>query len=190
MYKLIPYNEKLDLSKFFQKAKEKGFENNSNKNMLIDTIAKEKEWQVWLLMYDDKIVGSTAAHSFPEMGENSYRIMARTCAFTDMLPIQRIRTITGIIEHQNVSTQFFMPIAIEHFGPNKNFYITSNEKSTGTQRLVHNIWAPALCKEKTLSKECDMFYRGTQQTIWRVNVDKFYQDLKKYGRWNIDLSNI
>ena len=97
-YKLIPFSDDLDLSEFYQTAKERGFVNNADRHMLVETIAKEDEWQVWMLLYNNKIVGSTAAHSFPEMGPDSYRIAVRTCAFTDMMPIHRVRTVTGIIE--------------------------------------------------------------------------------------------
>ena len=191
MYKLIPYSDDLDLSEFYATAKERGFDNNADKHMLVETIAKEDKWQVWMLLYDNKIVGSTAAHSFPEMGANSYRIAVRTCAFTDMMPIRHARTRQGVVEHKHVSPQFFMTAGIEYFGKGNNFFITSNGNAAGTQRRVHRTWAPLLQREGTLSKECDLHYRGTDQTVWRVNVDKFYEDLDRYGRWPIDrvLSN-
>jgi hypothetical protein len=191
MYKLIPYSNDLDLSEFYATAKERGFDNNANKHMLVETIAKEDQWQVWMLLYNNKIVGSTAAHSFPEMGPNSYRIAVRTCAFTDMMHITRARTRQGVVEHQHVSPQYFMTAGIEYFGKENNFFITSNGNAAGTQRRVHRTWAPLLQREGTLSKECDLHYRGTDQTVWRVNVDKFYEDLDRYGRWPIDrvLSN-
>jgi len=191
MYKLIPYSDDLDLSEFYATAKERGFDNNADKHMLVETIAKEDEWQVWMLLYNNKIVGSTAAHSFPEMGTNSYRIAVRTCAFTDMMHITRARTRQGVVEHQHVSPQYFMTAGIEYFGKENNFFITSNGNAVGTQRRVHRTWAPLLQREGTLSKECDLHYRGTDQTVWRVNVDKFYEDLDRYGRWPIDrvLSN-
>jgi len=191
MYKLIPYSDDLDLSEFYATAKERGFDNNANKHMLVETIAKEAQWQVWMLLYNNKIVGSTAAHSFPEMGPNSYRIAVRTCAFTDMMHITRARTRQGVVEHQHVSPQYFMTAGIEYFGKENNFFITSNGNAAGTQRRVHRTWAPLLQREGTLSKECDLHYRGTDQTVWRVNVDKFYEDLDRYGRWPIDrvLSN-
>ena len=60
MYKLIPYSDNLDLSEFYKTASERGFVNNADRHMLVETIAKEDEWQVWMLLYNDKIVGSTA----------------------------------------------------------------------------------------------------------------------------------
>ena len=53
-YKIIPYEESLDLVNFYQNAKQKGFENNSSKKILIDSISKEREWQVWFLQYKNK----------------------------------------------------------------------------------------------------------------------------------------
>ena len=42
-----------------------------------------------------------------------FRIAVRSCAFTDRMPIKRVRTRTGIVEHQHVSPQFFMTAGIE-----------------------------------------------------------------------------
>lgn len=186
LYKLIPYTPELDLSEFYRLAAERGFTNNSTHKQLIENISYEAEWRVWFLMYNNRIVGSTAAHSMPELGENSYRIAARTCSFSDLLPIARLRTLTGIIEHQNHSAQFYLPAGIDYFGKDKNFYITSNEKETGTQRLVHRIWAPSLVRTGALEKYTEMEYRGTVQTVWRVNVEMFYDQLDLYGRWPIE----
>ena len=79
MYKIVPWSEELDLTKFYTIANAKGFSNNASQKMLVDSLAKEKEWNVWILYYNDNAVGSVAAHSFPEMGDNAYRIAARTC---------------------------------------------------------------------------------------------------------------
>jgi hypothetical protein len=184
-YKIIPYNPQLDLTDFYAAAAQRGFTNNSSYKQLIENISYEPEWRVWFLLYNDEIVGSTAAHSMKEMGDNAYRIAARTCSFSDRLPHNRMRTLTGITEHQNHSAQFYLPAGIDYFGTDKEFYITSNEKDTGTQRLVHRIWAPALVRTGALEKATEMEYRGAWQTIWRVNVEMFYDQLDLYGRWDI-----
>jgi|TARA_B110000503_G_scaffold134836_1_gene214404 hypothetical protein len=186
MYKLIPYDETLDLTDFYAQADARGFHNNSSRKQLIDNIGYEQEWRVWFLMYNNKIVGSTAAHTMDELGPDSYRIAARTCSFSDMLPLNRVRTLTGIIEHQNHSAQFYLPAGIDYFGKDKNFFITSNAKDFGTQRRVHKTWCPTMERSGVLSKECEMEYRGTLQTIWRVHVDMFYDQLDLYGRWPIE----
>ena len=193
-YKIIPYEENLDLANFYQNAKQKGFANNSSKKILIDSISKEREWQVWFLQYKNKIVGSTAAHSFDEMGENSYRILARTCVFTDELPINNVRTKKQIVEHQSVTPQFFMPACIEWVGlqgkpyggyslDNKKLYITTNENEEGSQKLVHKIWAPMLAKSGCLEYVKDLNYRNTPQSIWRLNPRVFLSQLYKQRLW-------
>ena len=93
-FRLIPYSDKLDLTEFYHTANQKGFVNNSSKKMLIDSLSKEDRYMVWMLTWKGKIIGSTAAHSFPEMGPDSYRIACRICTFTDELPkeYQVVRT--------------------------------------------------------------------------------------------------
>ena len=41
-YKLVPYSESIDLTEFYLQAESKGFKNNSNKKMLVDSISTEK----------------------------------------------------------------------------------------------------------------------------------------------------
>jgi len=183
MYKLIPWKESLDLSQFYITAKAKGFENNANQQIMVDCFRKETEWQVWILFYNDVAIGSVAAHSFPEMGENSYRIAARTCVFTDHLSTNTLRTRNQIITHQHVTSQFLIPACIEWAGKDKNLYITSNENDAGTQRLVHRIFGPAMEASGQMKKVTEMYYRGTNQTIWQLYPDRFYEQLNKYPRW-------
>jgi hypothetical protein len=183
MYKLIPWSQSLDLSQFYITAKAKGFENNANQQVMIDCFCKETAWQVWILFYNDVAIGSVAAHSFPEMGENSYRIAARTCVFTDHLPINTLRTRNQIITHQHVTSQFLIPACIEWAGKDNNLYITSNENDAGTQRLVHRIFGPAMEESGQMKKITEIHYRGTCQTVWQLYPDRFYEELNKYPRW-------
>jgi len=183
MYKIIPFSDDLDLEEFYSKAKAKGFENNSSRFWLKDCFRNETESETWILYYNDKPVGSVAAHSFPEMGENAYRIAARTCVFTDELPLNNLRTVKGITTHQNATAQFLIPTCIEWAGKDKNLYITSNENEGGSQRLVHRIFFPALVKTGQAELATEMEYRGTKQSVWKINVDRFYEELEKHGKW-------
>ena len=145
-FKLIPYSDTLDLTEFYATAQQKGFVNNNSKKMLVDSLAKEDRFQVWMLMWKEKVIGCTAAHSFPEMGPDSYRIACRICTFTDQLPkeYKGLRGTDTIRNHQTTTQQFFQPAGIKWAGPNKNYYVTTNENAEGTQRLVHKIVAPTL----------------------------------------------
>lgn len=184
MYKIIPWNPDLDLSDFYKRAEEKGFDNNKDQKSLVDCFNNEKEKQVWILYFNDRAIGSVAAHSFDIMGSNSYRICARTCVLTDQTPITHLRTVKKTLqEHQNITAQFFIPICIQWAGPDNNLYITSNESKTGSQRLVHNIYCPALEKIGTLSNHGTINYRGTVQTAWKLNVKEFFRQLENFPRW-------
>lgn len=181
MYKIIPWSSDIDLTDFYSKANERGFTNNSSQHMLVDCFKNESEKQTWILYYNDVAVGSVAAHSFPEMGENCYRICARTCVFTDMIPTTSLRTRNQIVTHQHVTSQFFIPTCLEW--AKGRVFITTNENEAGTQRLVHRIFAPAMVESGQMEKSCDIFYRGTNQTVWELFPDKFYTELNKYPRW-------
>lgn len=183
MYKIVPWSNEIDLTEFYTIANSKGFSNNASQKMLVDSLAKEKEWNVWILYYNDNAVGSVAAHSFPEMGDNAYRIAARTCVFTDMIPTSSLRTRNQIVTHQHVTSQFLIPVCIEWVPLNAKLYITSNESSVGTQRLVHNIFAPAMEHTGQMKKIKDMLYRGTTQTVWELFPDKFNEALNAHPRW-------
>jgi hypothetical protein len=184
MYKIIPWNKDLNLNEFYENALLRGFENNSSQKMLIDCFNNEREKQIWILYYNNKAVGSVAAHSFDNiMGPNSYRIAARTCVFTNLLPTNSLRTKNQIVTHQHVTSQFLIPVCIEWAPKGSNLYITSNENDSGTQRLVHRIFGPAMEKSGQMARIKEIYYRGTNQTVWQFFPDKFYEELNKYKRW-------
>ena len=183
MFEMKQWTPDLDLTDFYTTAKAKGFTNNASQKMLVDSLAKEKQWAVWILYYYDKAVGSVAAHSFPEMGEDAYRIAARTCVFSDQIPIPSIRTRNQIVTHQHITSQFLIPACIEWTPPWANLYITSNENSVGTQRLVHNIFGPAMEATGQMKRIKEIEYRGTQQTVWELYANKFLEELNRNPRW-------
>ena len=187
MFEVRKWSPELDLIEFYSVANSKGFVNNASQKMLVDSLAKEKEWCVWILYYDNKAIGSVGAHSFPEMGDDAYRIAARTCVFTDMIPGSYgtgLRTINVITQHQNPTAQFLIPVCINWAPTGSNLYITSNENSVGTQRRVHRTFGPALEKLGQMKRIKEIDYRGTIQTIWQIFPDKFLEELVKYTRWS------
>jgi len=183
MFEIKKWTPELDLTEFYATAKSKGFENNASQRMLVDSLSNEKHWAVWILYYYGKAVGSVAAHSFPEMGNNAYRIAVRTCVFTDYLPANTLRTRNQIVTHQHVTSQFLIPVCIEWTPPRANLYITSNENSVGTQRLVHNIFGPAMEATGQMKRIKEIDYRGTRQTVWELYANKFLEELERNPRW-------
>ena len=184
MFNIVKWSPDLDLEQFYSTAHAKGFTNNSSQKMLVDCFDREIHKQVWILYYNDIAVGSVASHSFPEMGENAYRIAVRTCVFSDHIPIPSIRTRNQIITHQHVTAQFLIPACIAWAPPHAELYITSNENSVGTQRLVHTIFGPGMAQAGLMHKIKDIDYRGTRQTVWQLFPDKFLKDLDNYPRWH------
>ena len=185
MFKMVQWRADLDLAEFYATADSKGFHNNSSQHMLVDCFKNERESQTWILYYNEVAVGSVACHSIDILEPNAYRICARTCVFTDKLPYTSIRTRGYTIQqHQNVTAQFFIPACKEWAGRDKNLYISSNALDTGSQRLVHKIYCPALEEKGTLERAFEKEYRGAVQTFWRLNVEKFYEQLSLHPRWN------
>lgn len=183
-FKIIPWSPELDLESFYALARQKGFENNSNQKIMVDCFRKERLWQVWMLYYNNQAVGSVAAHSLDVLGPNSFRICARTCAFTELMPFRNLRSLRKTCQqHQNVTAQFFMPQCIEWAGRGNNLYITSHPSDVGSQQLVHQIYLPALEETGAVSRAAEMEYRGHIQTFWKLNVDIFYDQLNALPRW-------
>lgn len=179
MYKIIPWSEDLDLTEFYSEAGARGFVNNSSQRAMIDCFRDEARWNVWILYYNNRAVGSVAAHTIGDLG---YRICARTCVLTNHLPKVTLRTLNQIKTHQHVTAQFFMPACIDWVGDH-DMYITSHASEVGTQRLVHNIWGPALESTGVLTRAFEHAYRGHKQTFWKLNKEVFLDQLSKVERW-------
>jgi hypothetical protein len=173
MYKIIPWTENLDLTEFYSLAGSRGFVNNSSQKTMVDCFRNEREWQVWILYYNDIAVGSVAAHSI----DDGYRICARTCILSDLLPLNTLRTKNQIVTHQHVTAQYFMPACIAW--AKDPMYITSHPSDVGTQRLVHKVWGPSLEKTGVLTRAFEKEYRGHIQTFWKLNTNVFLDQLDK-----------
>jgi len=185
MYYITPYNKNLDLREFYKEAARRGFKNNSSKKAMIDCFKNEKEWNAWILFQDNHAVGSVVAHSFDDvMGPNSYRILSRVCAFAEARQKRGLLTLNRMIrEHQHVSDQFFLPECLKWVGDKGNVYATSNASKEASQRLVHSYYFPTLAEMGIVTKIKDVHYRYTDQTVWQIHPEKFYNSLKKYPRW-------
>jgi hypothetical protein len=186
MFEVKKWTPDLDLTDFYADAQARGFSNNASKQMLVDSIAREKEWCVWILYHSGVAVGSVGAHSFPEMGNNAYRIAVRTCVFTDKLAGaygNALRTKSVITENQNPTAQFLIPTCIEWCPQDSKLYITSNNSSIGTQRRVHTIFGPLMEQHGMMRRVKEIEYRGHVQTVWELFPTKFYQTLNRYPRW-------
>jgi len=182
MYTVVEWSEDLNLDEFYKEALDKGFINNSSQKLMIDCFRNEPEWKAWILYQNGKAVGSVAAHSFRVMGPNAYRVLARTCTFGTARQNSGLVTPKRLIaEHQNLTDQFLLPTCIKW--AKGDLYATSNESKVASQRLVHRHYFPTLEKLGIVERVCEMNYRNTDQTMWRIYPDKFLTNLERYPRW-------
>lgn len=186
MLNLKEWSPDLDLKEFYSEAEKRGFVNNSSQASMIDCFRNEREWNAWILYDNDKPIGSVAAHSFDDiMGPNSYRILARTCVLAGARKNGGLMTArNAIAKHQNLTDQFLLPKCLEWVNGRGNVYATSNSSDKASQRLVHEFYFPTLEKIGIVKKIKEVNYRYTDQTVWQIFPEKFYQNLFKYTRWS------
>lgn len=187
MFELKLYNNDIDLSEFYKEAEKKKFYNNSSQEMLIDYISKYEDAKLWLLLYDKKVVGTVVAHRLRELGilgKDAYRIGARTCVLTHLIGKQRVKSLKGKTDiHFSHASQFLLPACIEGVGKDKPLYLSTHTGNIGSQNKVHNFWAKHFHIAGVLENPKELEYRGSFQTFWKVNVDKFYETLR-LSRWS------
>jgi hypothetical protein len=190
-YKLIEYTPELDLSEFYGEAEKRGFENNHSQKSMFDCFRNEREWKGWMLEYNGRYVGGVCAHSFDDvMGPNTYRILARTCVFTDFTHRPSFYTkSTSIIGQQCAAAQFYVPIALQHFGVDNKFYATSNANPVGNQQRVNRLWFPVQEKLERFKLVKTQFYRGCNQNIWELNVANWCSSIATYDQWPCEFPN-
>jgi hypothetical protein len=140
MYKLLEYNSALDLSTFYAEADKRGYENNNSQKAMFDCFRNEKSWAGWVLEYNHEYVGGVCAHSFDDvMGPNSYRILARTCVFTEKTHKPWPYTRKNSIENQQcVAAQIYIPMALAWAGQGSRLFATSNGNEVGNKRRENN----------------------------------------------------
>jgi hypothetical protein len=178
-YRIEKFTEVTEpLVEFMVECGNRGLVNNSSIEMLYG-YRDEKQHALFLLWFNDRIVGTFGSHSmnvFPD----SYRICARMCILTDLTDYPAIRTLNQIKTNKHLTALYAIPKCIEwvkSVNPNGSMYITSHPSDVGTQRLVHNIYCPAMEKIEVLKNEGSYFYRGSEQTFWKLNTEKFYETI-------------
>lgn len=184
MFKLVPFSPELDLTTFYEECTRRGFTNNNSQKVMVDCLDKETRKQMYILYKGDVACGAVGSHTLPELGENAYRICVRACAFPEYRPNQNVVS-AGIFfkQHQSVVSQYFIPQCIEFAGRESDMYISSHPSNVGTQRIVHNFYGPLMEKAGYLTRHCELEYRGHLQTFWKLNTERFLEDLSKTYRW-------
>jgi hypothetical protein len=184
MFKLVEWHKDLNLSEFYTEADRRGFKNNNSQKTMIDCFRNEREWNAWILYNDNRPIGSVAAHSFDDVMPGGYRILTRVCTFAEERKDKGLITPKRLVaQHQNLTDQFMLPQCIEWVSGRGRMFATSNASKEASQRLVHSYYFPTLAKLGIVEKIKDVHYRHTDQTVWEIHPDKFYENLNRYTRW-------
>lgn len=190
MWHLETYDGTQDLTNFFIEAEKKRYYNNSNADMLLSSLEKEKDSTLFLLYNYDNIVGCVVSHKLSGLeilGQNAYRIGARICMLGHLVQGERnhnsLRNLRGAPRpHDHPSAQFLIPACIEHCGRDNPLYISTHPSPIAKQRAVHTRWAPEWRKQGFLEDPIELEYRGTIQSFWKFKVDNYYKEMED-ERW-------
>ena len=151
---------------------------------MIDCFRSEREWEAWILYKDGQAIGSVAAHSFDDVVPGGYRILTRVCTFAEARKDKGLITPKRLVaQHQNLTDQFLLPQCLKWVGDKGRVFATSNASKEASQRLVHSYYFPTLAKIGIVSKVKEVHYRHTDQTVWEIHPEKFYENLELYPRW-------
>lgn len=187
MFSLKMWTTEIDLTDFYCEAAIRGYINNDNKKMLIDSLASTDNFSLWILYYNDSIVGTSASHLL-EIAKNSYRICARTAVLTSKIPVRNFNKNT-ILKHQNVTTQIFIKNFIDQLPTNADLIITTNNSTEASQLQVHRTYCPMLERLNVLTDKGTFNYRGHNQTFWNLDRQTLLNQIDYYNK-NLGTSDI
>ena len=189
-FNLVEFNYELDLTEFYSQALLRGYINNSSQAKMIDCFKNERAWNAWIIYENQTPCGAVACHSLDIMGPNAYRMLARTCFFSEFNINKGLISKNNFIQNlQHAGPQIFMVAGIEWAGQDKDFYITTNDSKEASQRRVHSVWAPEMAKIGLLERVIEQEYRGHVQSFWKLNTDVFLEALSKNNRWLLQNTN-
>lgn len=185
MFSIKEFSEDLDLTSFYKTAKERGYYNNCNQEVLHDNMKHLDDYKTYLLYWDKTIVGSVCLHSLEELnilGDNAYRVGARTCLFPDLIGGVRKFGMQNYSSNpfSHYTTQLLFPACIKYCGINAPMYVSTNENETGTQIKVHRIWTKVMHRLGYLIDPVELDYRNNFQTFWKINTQKWINDLRTH----------
>ena len=180
MFRLVEFDESLNLSDFYKECDEKGYTNNNSQKRIWDRFKKYKKHNTWIFYRDFTPMGSVVAHSFDEYKKDSFRVLVCTCVLEKHTKYNFIGQASQFKKHQHFTAQFYIPKMIEWCGINSNMFITTHPSETGKTKKVHNfamrVWSNMGLVEKTE----DIQYRGVNQTVCKLNAEEWLKQLKEH----------
>lgn len=114
MFKIIPYSKDLDLTKFYQQAKEQGYYRHTDPSVF--NYDRELRSQAWIVYQEDNPIASFAAHTLiPRQefrGTIAYMIWNSMCVLKYQ-PIKTFGPSEFYDQHQNFHSQIVSPTCIK-----------------------------------------------------------------------------
>ena len=114
MFNIIQYSDQLDLSEFYQNARDQGFFRHADPSVF--DYDRELRAQAWIIYKDNKPIGSFAAHTaFPRpefKGQLAYMIWNSMCILQHE-PIGKFGPRAFHYGHQNIMSQIVSPVCIK-----------------------------------------------------------------------------
>jgi len=173
MYTVKEYHPKMDLNQFYEEARKRNYHNNDSYESMIKPFEDLPDTKIFILYYNNRVVGTSISHPFL----NGYRIFTRLCVFIDMTHFQGCWTPQIFKRHQHVTPQIFFREHSKLKGP---LYFTTHSENTGKMTSMHRSVTKWLEECEIINWWGDINYRGCVQSVWKVNTQKWLNDMNKY----------
>lgn len=170
-------NDDIRLQEFCEQCSLLGWENNSSpKLMKVDKMIMPYG-KYFVGLDEDKFFTIAGVHDLNEVGIDGYRCLFRGAQLPKYTPKFSMNMYTSGIQFSYLL--YYQIKFIQEIDNTANFYISTNidNPKAGASSRLNSIMMPRLVKQGyfDLYKEnYDMY--GTQQNLWRVNVEKYMED--------------
>jgi hypothetical protein len=131
----------------------------------------------------DIIWNLAGVHRFPEVGEDAWRCLFRGA----QLPGYSLSgSFTKDVYKNGYHLSYLLPMQMEFIRvlyPTSKFYMSSNNLTNKTHfaksQKLDSVIMPYLAKRGIFTRtHKDFMLYGTSQSVWQVNVDRYYEERK------------
>lgn len=160
-----------ELLEFCEKCKTLEYNNNSSLKAMKYDWCKEvgDYWGAW---FNNKLIAVAGSHPIPELGYDFMRVLFRGC--------QLENPYKGISKY-HLNTVLFRDILsaqMEKYPVHRLIMTTNiNRDMSGKMKRSHKM-LQRISETGIVSHFCDMEYYNTQQSLWEINRDLYYEVYK------------
>lgn len=183
--RLLQESDHAKLLDFCNSCKELGWYNNESFQAIkLDKMSMP--YGQFFIGYDhskDIIWNLAGVHKFPEVGEDAWRCLFRGA----QLPGYSLSGfLTKDVYKNGYHLSYLLPMQIEFIRalhPTSKFYMSSNNLTNKTQfaksQKLDSVIMPYLAKRGIFTRtHKDFILYGASQSVWQVNIDKYYEERK------------